>query len=334
MKINQITLQGRLVKLAYRFGVSKAGKDFVSATYTLDVDGDRINCETFAMKMKADGSDESGAYKSLMTIFKEANALYKSYKMPNDEKPTDVKDETIVEDIEDATAIKMSNWNGFKYCKFVANEYTNAQGEQVKNTRIEFAYANRLDDEKYTPRKDFEICGKVKTAPVLLEKVDGTEYMQFVVTVPEYIEQWKDRPEQVKLQDITVTSYDKNAWEYIEDNFTMGSFAYLNGEIVRKLTRVEKPIINDEGRGFGRHIPSEPEFDTKTDERFEIMGGYTLEEDELEVEKAFNMELWEQAEQGQQQVQMQEEKPDRTFGRKQAPTQQTSQPKKNNALPF
>lgn len=329
MKINQITLQGRLVKLAYRFGVSKAGKDFVSATFTLDVDGDRINCETFAMKMKANESDESGAYKSLMTIFKEANALYKSYKMPNDEKSTDIDDETIVEDIEDATAIKMSNWNGFKYCKFVANEYTNAQGEQVKTTRIEFAYANRLDDEKYEPRKDFEICGKVKTAPVLLEKVDGTEYMQFVVTVPEYIEQWKDRPEQVKLQDITVTSYDKNAWGYIEDNFTMGSFAYLNGEIVRKLTRVEKPVIDDDSRGFGRKLKSEPEFDTKTDERFEIMGGYTLEEDELEVEKAFNMELWEQAQQNQQQSQPQEQAPKKEWGKK-----EQSAPKKSNTLPF
>lgn len=329
MKINQITLQGKLVKLAYRFGVSKAGKDFVSATFTLDVDGDRINCESFAMKLKANGSDESGAYKSLMTIFKEANALYKSYKMPNDEKPTDVDDETIVEDIEDATAIKMSNWNGFKYCKFVANEYTNAQGEQVKNTRVEFAYANRLDDEKYEPRKDFEICGKVKTAPTLLEKVDGTEYMQFVVTVPEYIEQWKDRPEQVKLQDITVTSYDKNAWGYIEDNFTMGSFAYLNGEIVRKVIRVEKPVIDDDSRGFGRKLKSEPEFDTKTDERFEIMGGYTLDLDELEVEKAFNMELWEQAQQNQQQSQPQEQAPKKEWGKK-----EQSSPKKNNTLPF
>lgn len=334
MKINQINLQGRLVKLAYRTGVSKTGKEFLSATFVLDIDGDRINTETFAMKLKADGSDESGAYKSLMTIWSEAKALQKTYKRQEDKEPTEVNNETIVEKIEDATAIKMSNWKTFKYCKFVANEYQSATGEQVKTTRIEFAYPNRLDDENYTPRKDFEVSGKVKTVPTLLEKVDGTEYMRFVVTVPEYIEQWKDRPEQVKLQDITVVSYDPNAWGYIEDNFTMGSFVYLNGEIIRKVIRVEKPTINNEGRGFGRHIPSEPEFDTKIDERFEIMGGYVLEDDELEVEKAFNMELWAQAEQGQQQVQIQEEKPDRTFGRKQAPSQQTSQPKRNDDIPF
>lgn len=303
MKINQITLQGRIVKMAYRVGVSKTEKDFLSATFTLDIDGDRVNVETFTMRYKKDGSELS-SYQGLMTLFYEAKALYKTYKSPKDDKPMSFQDETIVENIEDATAIKMSNWNGFKYCKFVANEYTDASGNKVKNTRIEFAYPNRMEDEDYEPKKDFEIAGKVKTAPCILEKVDGTEYMQFVVTVPEYVEAWGDRPEQVKLQDITVTSYDKEAWNYIEDNFTMGSFAYLNGEIVRKVTRVEKPTIDDEGRGFGRRLKQEqPDYKTEIDERFEIMGGYTLEDEEIELEKAFNEELWLQAEQQQSQPQ-------------------------------
>lgn len=333
MKTNQISLQGKLVKMAYRAGVSKAGKEFVSATFTLDVDGDRINAETFAMKMKADGSDESGAYKSLMTLWNESKALQKTYKKQGEEKPTEVENETIVENIEDATAIKMSNWNGFKYCKFVENNFVSATGEQVKNTRIEFAYPNRMDDENYEAKADFEIAGKVKTAPCMMEKPDGTEYMQFVVTVPEYIEAWKDRPEQVKLQDITVTSYDKDAWNYIEDNFTMGSFAYLNGEIVRKIMRVEKPTVDDEGRGFGRKLKQEVQYDTKIDERFEIMGGYVLEEDELELEKAFNEELWLQAEQQQPK---QEKTPEvkKTWGREETKSKEETKPRNDDIVPF
>lgn len=333
MKTNQISLQGKLVKMAYRAGVSKAGKEFISATFTLDVNGDRINAETFAMKMKADGSDESGAYKSLMTLWNESKALQKTYKKQGEEKPTEVENETIVENIEDTTAIKMSNWNGFKYCKFVENNFVSATGEQVKNTRIEFAYPNRMDEENYEPKADFEIAGKVKTAPCMMEKPDGTEYMQFVVTVPEYIEAWKDRPEQVKLQDITVASYDKDAWEYIEDNFTMGSFAYLNGEIVRKVMRVEKPTIDDEGRGFGRKLKQNPEYDTKIDERFEIMGGYVLEEDELELEKAFNEELWLQAEQQQPK---QEKTPEvkKTWGREETKSKEETKPRNDDIVPF
>lgn len=333
MKTNQISLQGKLVKMAYRAGVSKAGKEFVSATFTLDVNGDRINAETFAMKMKADGSDESGAYKSLMTLWNESKALQKTYKKQGEEKPVEVENETIVENIEDTTAIKMSNWNGFKYCKFVENNFVSATGEQVKNTRIEFAYPNRMDDENYEPKADFEIAGKVKTAPCMMEKPDGTEYIQFVVTVPEYIEAWKDRPEQVKLQDITVTSYDKDAWNYIEDNFTMGSFAYLNGEIVRKIMRVEKPTIDDEGRGFGRKLKQNPEYDTKIDERFEIMGGYVLEEDELELEKAFNEELWLQAEQQQPK---QEKTPEvkKTWGREETKSKEETKPRNDDIVPF
>lgn len=333
MKTNQISLQGKLVKMAYRAGVSKAGKEFVSATFTLDVNGDRINAETFAMKMKADGSDESGAYKSLMTLWNESKALQKTYKKQGEEKPVEVENETIVENIEDTTAIKMSNWNGFKYCKFVENNFVSATGEQVKNTRIEFAYPNRMDDENYEPKADFEIAGKVKTAPCMMEKPDGTEYIQFVVTVPEYIEAWKNRPEQVKLQDITVTSYDKDAWNYIEDNFTMGSFAYLNGEIVRKIMRVEKPTIDDEGRGFGRKLKQEVQYDTKIDERFEIMGGYVLEEDELELEKAFNEELWLQAEQQQPK---QEKTPEvkKTWGREETKSKEETKPRNDDIVPF
>lgn len=333
MKTNQISLQGKLVKMAYRSGVSKAGKEFVSATFTLDVNGDRINAETFAMKMKADGSDESGAYKSLMTLWNESKALQKTYKKQGEEKPVEVENETIVENIEDTTAIKMSNWNGFKYCKFVENNFVSATGEQVKNTRIEFAYPNRVDDENYEPKADFEIAGKVKTTPCMMEKPDGTEYMQFIVTVPEYIEAWKDRPEQVKLQDITVTSYDKDAWNYIEDNFTMGSFAYLNGEIVRKIIRVEKPTIDDEGRGFGRKLKQEVQYDTKIDERFEIMGGYVLEEDELELEKAFNEELWLQAEQ-QQPKQEKTPEIEKTWGRKETKSKEETKPKNDDIVPF
>ena len=328
MQINKITLQGKLVKLMYREGMSKNGKEFLSATFTLDVDGNRINAETFTMKMKGDNSEESGAYKSLMTLWNEAKALQKSYKAVGEEKAVDIENETIVENIEEATAVKMSNYGSFKYCKFSENSFTNTSGEQIKNTRISFAYPNRMKDEDYVAKRDFEICGKIKTAPVLLEKTDGTEYMKFTVIVPEYIEQWNDRPEQVKLQEITVTSHDPQAFGYIEDNFTMGSFVYLNGEIVRTVSRVEKETVVDDSRGFGRHLKSEPEYKTEVDERFEIMGGYELNEDELEMEKAFSQELWEKAEQEQEQ-----EKPvevNKSFGR--STTQST--PKKNNALPF
>ena len=296
LRINELTVCGRLSRADYRKGMSKAGKPFLSATLTLDVEGNLVRVEGFSMQYKADGVTESTNYTGLMTIFNEANALHKTMKEVGEEK-ADEFEQGIVENIDECTAIKCSNWNGFKYCRFAENAYAK-DGNIVKNTRIEFAYCNRVDENKteYKPQRDFEICGVVKAPPVVMEDVDGNEYCQMTVMVPNYVDAYGDRKASVTLNEVTVQSHDTSVFGYLEDNFEVNSFVYLNGEIVRKVERLEvEAPMEDEGRGFGRQVKHQANYQTKTTEYMEILGGYVLEQDEVEEEPAFDMNLWEEA---------------------------------------
>jgi hypothetical protein len=320
--VNQVTLCGRLVRADYRKGMSKAGKPFLSASLTLDVEGNQIKAESFSMQYKADGETESTNYTGLMTIFNEANALHKTMKEVGEDKADEVE-VGIVEDINDCTAIKCSNWNGFKYCRMVENSYAK-DGNIVKNTRVEFAYANRVDENKteYKAQRDFEICGAVKVPPMVMEDMDGNEYCQMTVVVPNYVDAYGERKASVTLNEVVVQSHDTSVFGYLEDNFEVNSFVYLNGEFVRTVERfeVEAPMDN-EGRGFGRQVKHQANYQTKVTEYMEILGGYVLEQDEVEEEPAFDMNLWEEAMKVKKEKEEEmlnggnEEKPKQGFGR-------------------
>lgn len=292
---NRVELQGRLNRIDVREGLSKAGAEFVSVTFTLDVDGNQIRVESFSMKHSKNG-DESKSYQGLMTIFNEGFALHKTVKKVGDDQATPIEDETIVEDINECDAIRFSNYGSFKYCRFEENVYAK-EGELVKNIRLQGAYPNRVDESKreYTPTADFEISGVVRKAPMMVER-NEVECMEMTVEVPIYVEAYGDREASVTLHEITVRTMDEEVFGYLEDNFELGSVVYLNGRIVREVQRVEiEALADDEGRGFGRKIKREPQYKTNINEYYEILGGYLLDEDEIEDTRAFDRDIWEKA---------------------------------------
>ena len=292
---NNVEVIGRLNRMDVREGLSKAGAEFISVTFTLNVEESQIKVESFAMKLNKNG-EESGGYKGLMTIFNESFALHKTIREVGEDQATAVEDETIVEDINECDAIRFSNYGNFKYCRLVENVYAK-EGELVKNIRLEGAYPNRLDESKkeYVPTADFEIAGVVTKPPVAME-VNEEECMQLTVVVPIYQDAWGDREANVTLHEIQVRTYDPEVFGYLEDNFEKDRIVYLNGRIVREVKRVEMESMTvDEGRGFGRTMKREPSYKTEVNEYYEILGGYPLDDDEIEETKALNMELWEKA---------------------------------------
>lgn len=322
LPVNQVEIVGRCNRIDARFGESKDGREFVSMTFTLDVEGNQIRVESFSMRYKKNSEDELGSYKGLMTLLNESNALHKTSKKMKEDN-TEELEEGIVENIEECSAIKFNNYGAFKSCKFVENSYAK-DGSIVKNIRIEGSYPSRLDESKttYAPKADFEICGIVKTPPILLEDVDGNEFMQFNVMVPNYVDAYGERKASVTLNEVVVQSHDTSVFGYLEDNFEVNSFVYLNGELVRKVERIEvEAPMDDESRGFGRVVKHQANYQTKTTEYMEILGGYVLEQDEIEEEPAFDMELWEEAMKVKKEKEEQmlnggnEEKPKQGFGR-------------------
>ena len=294
LPVNQVTLVGKVIRMDKRIGLTRDNREFISMQFTLNINDDQIKVESFAMKLKSDGS-ETSAYKGLETLFEESVALHKTIKMPNEDKATEVEDETIAQDIEDCTVLKFSNWNGFKYCRMEENTYAK-DGQLVKNIRLTSAYPNHVDLSKveYKPQKDFEICGLVKNEAILMEK-DDVEYLQLLVVVPIYQEAWGDRSATVTLNDVTVTCHDESVFDYIQDNFEKGTVVYLNGEIIRRVQRIENEVEVDENRGFGRVMARQKTYTTNIEEYMEIMGGYPLESDEIEEMREFNQELWQVA---------------------------------------
>ena len=167
--------------------------------------------------------------------------------------------------------------------------------------------------------------------PMIME-VDEQDVMQLKVMFPIYQEAYGDRPAKVTLNEITLQARDSEAFEYIEDNFTKGTMVSLNGEIVRLVTRIEIEGMADDSRGFGRKVEHKTQYRTNVEEYFNLLGGYELEEEEIELEKALNMELWEVAyEEREKQGEVQEEpkKSKVGFGR-----EEKKAPKKGGSLPF
>jgi hypothetical protein len=334
MITNACNITGRLNRMDVKKGIAKTGNEFISVTFTLQVGESQLRVENFSMKNKKDGTELS-SYTGLMTLFNEAKALHKTMREVGEEKAEEVQDETIVENIDECDAIRFSNYGNFKYCRIEENSYAK-DGEIVKNLRLVGASPNRVDESKkeYVPTADFEVAGVVTAPPVLLEK-DEVEFMQLKVMVPVYTEAWGDREAKVDLVEMTVRLNDESAFGYVEDEFTVGAFVSLNGTIVREVKRVELEVpMEDEGRGFGRKIEHKAQYKTEIVEYYNLLGGYTLEEEEVENTPALNMELWNRAKeekaQKEQEMLQQNDKPKQGFGR----GEQKVETKQKPVLPF
>ena len=368
MRTNNVEITGRLNRMDLRFGVAKTGNEFVSATFTLQVGESQIKVENFSMRYKKDG-EELASYKGLMTLFAECKALHKTFKRADEDMATEVTEKmsyrelynlpgrstpqelirddaerkregeehlsTIVKDINECDAVRFSNYGNFKYCRLEENSYAK-DGEIVKNLRLVGASPNRVDESKkeYVPTADFEVAGVVMTAPMLSEK-DEVEFMQFKVMIPIYTEAWGDREAKVDLVEMTVRLNDESAFGYVEDEFTVGAFVSLNGTIVREVKRVELEVpMENEGRGFGRQIEHKAQYKTEIVEYYNLLGGYTLEEEEVENTPALNMDLWNRAKeekaQKEQEMLQQNDKPRQGFGR----GEQKVETKQKPVLPF
>ena len=48
-KSNNVYLQGRINRIDARYGMTKANKEFMTVTFTLDIEGNQIKVESFSM---------------------------------------------------------------------------------------------------------------------------------------------------------------------------------------------------------------------------------------------------------------------------------------------
>ena len=182
-KSNNVYLCGRINRIDARYGMTKANKEFMTVTFTLDIEGNLIKVESFSMKHKKDGGLLS-SFEGLNTLVTEGKCLHKTIKDIGDEEAQVVTDDTIVENIEDADALDCGNY-GIRYTRFTENAYAR-EGNLVKNIRLECTYPRRVDEEKkeYQPKHEFAITGVLTAPAVSLEDVEGNEKVKLTVTIP------------------------------------------------------------------------------------------------------------------------------------------------------
>lgn len=343
MKItfNQCEVVGRVNRIDIRKGLSKAGAEFISATFSLSVEESLIRVESFSMRYKKNSNEELGSYKGIITLLEECRALHKTVREIGETESVEVSDGTIVSDINECDAIRFSNYGKFKTCKLVENSYCR-DGEIISNLRLEGSYPSRLDEDKkpYEAKADFEVAGKVLTTPVIMTDLDNKDYIQLIVEFPTYTEKWGEREESVQLQEITVRSYDEGVFDYIEENFEKDSMIYINGSIINEVKRVEvENDIDDNVRGFGRHLEKTPQFRTEVNSFYCLLGGYSLDESDIEDTPALSSTLWEKAraEKEQKLAEMQNENRNEKqvgFGRDKGNKKDKDIKGKDNNLPF
>ena len=342
MKItfNQCEIIGRVNRIDVRKGLSKAGAEFISATFSLSVEESLIRVESFSMRYKKNSNEELGSYKGIITLLEECKALHKTVREIGESESVEVSDETIVSDINECDAIRFSNYGKFKTCKLVENSYCR-DGEIISNLRLEGTYPSRLDEDKktYEAKADFEVAGKVLTAPVIMTDLDDKDYIQLTVEFPTYTEAYGEREASVQLQEITVKSYDEEVFGYIEENFEKDSMIYINGSIINEVKRVEvENDAEDNVRGFGRHLEKTPQFKTEVNSFYCLLGGYPLDEGDIEDTPALSSELWEKArvEKEQKLAEMQNgnNEPKKVGFGKKTVKEESKKVAKNNNLPF
>ena len=223
-----------------------------------------------------------------------------------------IEDDTIVKDVKDADILKFGNYGKFKYTKVTENVYAK-DGMLKRGSRITTAFPNRVDKDKAKYKRDFEVCGIVKTAPAIIPNDNG-DFLKITIIVPEYNEGYEGREESLTLHELQLECHDPECFDYMESEMMPGEMVYLNGEIVSTYEVIENDEVEDNVRGFGRKkVEKEPQ--TIKKDYFDIEGGYVLdkEEDELEEVKEFNEELWAKAkaEKEKKESEMLEEKEER-----------------------
>ena len=304
--VNEVRLQGKLKRVDLRTGMSKANKEYASVTYTLDIEGNEVQVKSFSMRFKKNGDELSG-YKGIMSIYNEAKAMHKTFKVGDGDAVVESAEHnsTIVGTIEECDAIKTSSYKDFKYCRFETNVRKDQSGNIVKAVEVDANYVNRVkEEEEYKPKNYFVVTGQVVTVPIELEDADEKPYIRFNVLVPVFNKGYtradgEEVEDKVVLHEIEMKSYDEATFDFIADEFEKGSFVQLNGRIVRTVNRIEKEIETDDGRrSFGRKAEVKKDYETKIVYYIDPLGGFKYEDpaeltENEELHPEFRPDLWE-----------------------------------------
>lgn len=300
MILNNYTCEGKLKRFDIKEDKTKASKQpYISATATLVIGENEIKIEMFAMKLKYNGEESSG-YTAIKTLYNESFAMYKSKKV-GDKLTVEKKEDndTIVESIEDCDVIRANTYGEYKYCRLEMNAFAK-DGELTKDFRVSANFINRAkEDSEYNPNNEFECSGMVVSDIENGVTKSGLQCVSFTILVPIFNKEYTNKdgelvPSKVDLQELKMVCTEEDAFGFIREEFKEGNIVNINGEIFRRVARVEKKVVeeNNDRRSFGKKIEHKTEYETKVEQYLSVLGGFAYDEGELDEFEEFDMNKW------------------------------------------
>ena len=296
LNTNQLKTGGFLVAKNIILGKNKETKmNWMMGTLTLQItETQRIDLSLFANELTSTGSANKsyGALKTVMEEYKSLDSTVTNKRV--DDNATPVKDEaTTVASLEECDFVYAN-----KGITISMNRYMR-DGELQENFRLSTRFVNRAKEtDTKEPYLAGELIGVVTKKPFRYEENDE-EYIKFELTVPEYRSAWGNRDESVVVDKFEVVvrkeDFDEEEFEgaldYIENEFEENVVVSVTIMPTVKVTIVEeKKEDSGSKRGFGKKVEFKPA--TKTVREIRVLGGYPLDEEEYEEDKAFDLTLY------------------------------------------
>lgn len=252
---NVVTMEGLLLEKRSFSGKTGDGREYLSATLTIETEQDasQHQVEMFSMKLTRDGS-ENGIYNSLQTVVDEYKAV------------ADVGRE-------EADKVRIEAPTGtFNNGELGLNDYVGGDGMLRSFPEISATFVNRIPaGETYNPHAKFSVEIMVDSVIPEIKNEEETGRVRLNGFIPQY-------GGRVVPFEFVVN---KDGSGYVEDNYQKGDTVTVYGEIINAKEVKESTIV----AAFG-----EDQVRTSTEyvREFEVTGGSEpLDEDDL---RAFNPE--------------------------------------------
>lgn len=287
---NFVKVKGFLKRKNVVEAISKTGKEYMMIDLTIALADDKeVTVSMFGNRLSSNGNT-SKIWEGMNTIKNEYLALSSTYtdkRANKDAKPVQME-ATTVSSLEETDFVYVN-----KGAKLTMNRYIGQDGQLNQNFRITSNFVNRAKEgDDKTPYIEGSLTGVILSNPIEGEDTNG-EFIKLSIAVPEYREAYAENPEKVVIEkfDLVLRDVTDEAVSYIESEFAKDVVANISIEPVHKITVIETQTEDFTGRGFGRIVKNDDK-QTKVIRELQIIGGFSMNEDEYESEKAFDYELY------------------------------------------
>lgn len=214
LKKNTVNMSGILIKKESNMGQNKNGQDFLSAKLTIRVGESEHRVEFYANKLTKDGN-VSKLYDSLCTVVNE----YKSAEEVG---------------IDNADRVHITN------AEVSINRYLDAVGELREARKINGKFCTRHTSGEFIEKADFELLGVIETVQQISNEDGEVEFVKLKLII--------DKDYNNLIDKIEVVIREKDALDYVIDNFTKGKILRTTGDIInrREVVAAQKAM-----NGFG-----------------------------------------------------------------------------------